>query len=230
MVPLKILIADDDHEIVNLISDALEDEGYETVKVFNGTMVLESIKANDIALIILDIMMPEMDGLEVCRKIRNDVPVPIIFLSAKSREMDKIVGLEIGADDYISKPFSVNELAARVKAHLRREKRSEVSEGNPMNLLKVGSIVINTESYEVFKDNRRVDLSTREFQIFCCFVKNKNRVLTREQIYKEVWGDNDFGDLNTVTVHIRNLRSKLDQQNELIKTVWGIGYKFVGGI
>lgn len=230
MMPLKILIADDDHEIVNLISDALEDEGYETVKVFNGKMVLESIKTKDIALIILDIMMPEMDGLEVCRKIRNDVSVPIIFLSAKSREMDKIVGLEIGADDYISKPFSVNELVARVKAHLRREKRSEASEANPANIIKVGNMVINTESYEVFKDNKRVDLSTREFQIVCCFVRNKNRVLSREQIYKEVWGDNDFRDLNTVTVHIRNLRSKLDQQNELIKTVWGIGYKFVGGI
>lgn len=226
----KVLIADDDHEIVNLIADALEDEGYETMKVYNGKEVLENIVCNSIGLIILDIMMPEMDGLEVCRKIRNDISAPIILLSAKTREMDKIVGLEIGADDYITKPFSVSELVARVKAHLRREKRSEAYEINTSNILKAGSILINIENYEVFKDNIRKDLSTREFQILSYFMQNKNRVLTREQIYKAVWGDNDLGDLNTVTVHIRNLRSKLDEENKLIKTIWGVGYKFVGGI
>lgn len=225
-----ILIADDDKEIVELISDSLEDEGYSTVKAYNGREVLNIFMKVKVSLVILDIMMPEIDGLEVCRRVRNELSAPIIVLSAKDREIDKIVGLEVGADDYITKPFSVNELVARVNAHIRREKRSSGATKSLSQILDFGSLKINKDTFEVYKDGERVELSTREFQILVYMAENKNRVLTREQIYDSIWGKSEFGDINTVTVHIKNLRNKLDSESRLIKTVWGIGYKFVGGI
>lgn len=224
----RILIADDDHEIVKLIADSLEDEGFQVLKAYNGKEVVQIIENHKVSLIILDIMMPEMNGLEVCRKIRNDIDVPIIILSAKDRELDKIIGLEVGADDYITKPFGINELIARVNAHIRREKRSINSSPKISNMLELGNIRINMDTYEVFKDNLRVDLSTREFQILTYLAKNNHRVISREQIYENIWGSSEFGDINTVTVHIKNLRNKLDPDYQYIKTVWGIGYKFTG--
>lgn len=226
----RVLIADDDPEIVKLIAESLEDEGYEVFKVYNGREAVKAIEEKEFSLLILDIMMPEMDGLEVCRKIRNSLSAPIILLSAKGREIDKVVGLEVGADDYVTKPFSVNELIARVNAHIRREKRNTGSVNIKGNIMKFGSLVINRDTYEVFKDDIKVDLSTKEFQILVYLAENKNRVLSREQIYDAIWGDSEFGDINTVTVHIKNLRNKLDAENDYIKTVWGIGYKFVGAV
>lgn len=227
-VSAKILVADDDQEIVQLIGDTLEDEGYQVIPAYNGKQALEHLEREAVSLLILDIMMPEMDGLEVCQKIRNQIMAPIILLSAKGREIDKVVGLEVGADDYLTKPFSVNELLARVKAHLRREKRSNKAEKKEP-VLSFDDITIHKDNYEVFKNGSKINLSTKEFQILLYLIENKNLVLTREQIYDAIWGvGSDYCDLNTVTVHIKNLRNKIDPQNDYIKTVWGVGYKFTG--
>ena len=217
----KILIVDDELDIAELISDVLVDEGYETVIKNDGISAIETIKKEQFDLIILDIMMPGMSGVEVCNKIRENVSSPIIFVSAKNQIIDKVLGFEIGADDYITKPFIVEELLARVKAHIRRSNRSEIS-----NIIKIGEIEINLESYEVYKDKKRLDLSTREFELLSYLMKNAGIVLTKEKIFDSVWGT-DYNEIGTVAVHIKNLRSKLDLDEKYIKTVWGIGYKFV---
>jgi DNA-binding response OmpR family regulator len=218
----NILIVDDDTAIANLIADALEDEDFHTIIINDGESALRLIKDSEFELIILDIMMPKMDGLTLCRKIRDRVSCPILFLTAKSRMVDTLVGLEMGADDYISKPFIVEELVARVKAHIRREHREKAKE----TILKFDTIMINKESYEVYKNRQPVELSHREFQILCYFIENSGQVLSKEQIFNAVWGP-DYGDIGTVAVNIKNLRSKLDPNNEYLKTVWGVGYKLV---
>ncbi len=219
-----ILIVDDDSAIASLIADALEYEGFHTVILNDGEAALKRIKDSEFELIILDIMMPKMDGLTLCRKIRDSVSCPILFLTAKSRMVDTIVGLEMGADDYISKPFIVEELIARVKAHIRREHRE--SEKEKKTTLEFDTITINKESYEVYKNKQPVELSHREFQILCYFIENSGQVLSKEKIFNAVWGP-DYGDIGTVAVNIKNLRTKLDPNNEYLKTVWGIGYKLV---
>ena len=220
----KILIVDDDREIASLIGDSLYDEGYETLLAYDGEIALEKVSNNlDLEMIILDIMMPKVDGLEVCRKIREKVSCPIFIVSAKSRTFDTLLGLEIGADDYITKPFIVDELVARVKAHLRREKRRN-SIGN--NIIKIGEIEIHKDSYEVYLNKELIDLSTREFQLFLYLCENAGQVLSREQIFNSVWGS-DFGDIGTVAVNIKSLRDKIDKENKYIKTIWGVGYKLI---
>ena len=224
-----ILIVDDDKDIVNLLKDILEDEGYKTDHCYNGKDALYKINNNKYDLIILDVMLPDMDGFELCRKVRDKITIPIIFLTAKSKNLDKIIGLEIGGDDYITKPFDDSEIVARVKAHLRREKRNKISVGvQNNNVIEYGDLVLNKNSYEVSLGEAKIELSTREFQILLFLVENSNRVLSREQIYNGVWGHEDYGDINTVTVHIKKLREKLDKEDKYIKTVWGVGYKFIG--
>ncbi|GLC31764.1 response regulator transcription factor [Clostridium omnivorum] len=218
----KVLIADDEISIATLISDSLEDEGIETIIVGNGREVLLQIEKESFDLIILDIMMPEMDGIEVCRRIRDIVTCPIIFVTAKNRTLDTLVGLEIGADDYIVKPFVVEELVAKVKAHIRRDKRKMKDKA----LITVGELKIFPENYEVYKKDKRIDLTTREFQLLMYFCSNIGKVLTREQIFDAVWGS-DYSDIGTVTVTLKNLRDKIDKENEYLKTVWGVGYKFI---
>lgn len=222
----KILIIDDESAIANLVSDALEDEGFETVICSDGNEAYDYVEAHssEISLITLDIMMPGLSGLELCRMIRNKVDCPIIFVSAKGKTLDTVLGLEIGGDDYISKPFVVEELVARVKAHLRREQRSKdvFDDG----VIKVGDIEIHTGSFEVFKNSKPIQFSTREFQLLQYLMENAGKVLTREQIFSHVW-DTEFGDIGTVAVNIKSIRDKLDPNNEYIKTVWGVGYKFV---
>lgn len=221
----KILIVDDDVDISTLVADALEDEGFETVVKNDAFDAYSFIEANsdDISLLLLDVMMPEMSGLEICRKVRNDVSFPIIIISAKGKTVDTVLGLEVGADDYIAKPFVVEELVARVKAHLRRESRNDVTVGKT---IKVGEIEIRTDSFEVFKNGEPVPFSTREFQLLQYLMENAGKVLTREQIFSSVW-DTEYGDMGTVAVNIKSIRDKIDPQNEYIKTVWGVGYKFV---
>ncbi len=221
----RILVADDDREIVNLVSDCLEEEGFKVHKAYNGLQALDMLDKEKFSLLILDIMMPEIDGIEICRQIRGIYDIPILFLSAKTREIDKVIGLEIGADDYITKPFSVNELVARVKAHLRREKRKTKVVPAGDVIIEFDNIKIDTESYEVLREEEKVDLSTKEFQILMYLIKNNNIVLSRDQIYEGVWNENMYGDINTVTVHITNLRKKFDIEGKYIKTVWGAGYK-----
>ncbi len=220
-----ILIADDDVQIATLIEDSLADEGFTASVVHDGQAVLDMIENNDFKLILLDIMMPKMDGLEVCRKIRDKTSCPIIFVSAKSRTFDAIVGLEIGGDDYIKKPFVVEELVAKVKAHIRRDKRGQ-AEANQSDVCQLGDLRIYFDNYEVLKGDTRVELSTREFQLLRYLLKNRGKVLTREQIFDMVWGL-DYSDIGTVTVTIKNLRDKIDPDNQIIKTVWGVGYKLV---
>lgn len=220
----KILVVDDDKEIVLLISDALTDEGYECLLAFGGESALAIIKSNpDISLILLDIMMPDIDGLEICRKIRATVSCPIVFITAKNRTYDAMLGFEMGADDYISKPFVVEELVARVKAHLRREKRSLQKKNGVMT---IGDIKVDPDSYEVTVKGRLIELSMREFQLLNYLLENAGKVVSKEQIFSAVWGT-DFADIGTVAVNIKNLRNKIDQEKRHIKTVWGAGYKFV---
>lgn len=220
----KILVVDDDREIASLIADALADEGFVPLIAHDGDAALQIIAADsEIALIILDIMMPKTDGLEVCRKIRDTLTCPIIFVTAKKRVFDTLLGFEMGGDDYITKPFVVEELVARVKAHLRRENRSSNTQ---KKVIHAGDIEIRKDNYEVLLHGKPVELSTREFQLLLYLSENIGRVLSREQIFNAVWGE-DFGDMGTVTVNIKNLRDKLDRGNHYIKTVWGVGYKFV---
>lgn len=228
MEKYKILIVDDDKDIVNLVTDILTDEGFVVEKASDGLTALRRIKNNIYNLIILDIMLPDVDGLQICKKIRDDVDVPIIFLSAKNKSVDKVIGFELGADDYITKPFDDNELVSRIKAHLRRQERIHTANSKNTEVIKYDGIQINKNSFEAIVDEKKVDLSTREFQILCYIMENPNRVLTREQIYDGVWGYEDYGDINTVTVHIKKLREKVDKEGKYIKTIWGVGYKFVG--
>lgn len=220
----KILIVDDDREIALLISDALEDEGLECILAQNGGNALSMVRTNpDIALIVLDIMLPDIDGLEICRRIRDTISCPILFVTAKNRTYDAMLGFEMGADDYITKPFVVDELVARVKAHLRRERRSlQKREG----VLTAGDIRLDTESYEATVRGEPVALSTREFQLLRYLCENVGKVVSREQIFQSVWGT-DYGDIGTVAVNIKNLRDKIDPGHRYIRTVWGVGYKFV---
>lgn len=222
----KILIVDDDVDIAELVSDALQDEGFQTQICYDGESAFEYVIENkdDIDLMTLDIMMPGISGLELCQKIRSQIDFPLILVSAKGKTIDTVLGLELGADDYITKPFIVEEFVARIKAHVRRDKRSNKDVSS--DIIKVGDIELHPGSFEVFKNGSPILFSTREFQLLEYLMENAGKVLTREQIFGHVW-DTEFGDIGTVAVNIKSIRDKLDPNNEYIKTVWGVGYKFV---
>lgn len=219
----RILIVDDEKDIAELISDVLQDEGFETVIKNDGYSAIEEVKNNHYDLILLDIMMPNLSGTETCSKIRDLVTCPIVFVTAKNQTIDKLVGFEIGGDDYITKPFVIEELVARVKAHIRRDKRPNISE---TNIIKIGDIEINKESYEAKKNGKQVILSTKEFELLSYLMSNAGVVLSKEQIYNAVW-QTEYGDIGTVAVNIKSLRKKLDPEEKYIITIWGLGYKFV---
>lgn len=220
----KILIVDDDIDIAELESYLLKKEGYETVIKNSGEEALDEIEKTNYDLILMDIMMPGISGIELCAKVREKVDCSIIFVTAKANLIDKMLGFEIGADDYITKPFENQELVSRVKAHLRKDKRNR--DNSSKNIIKVGEIELNKESFEVRKNDKKVDLSTREFELLKYLMENKGIVLSKNQIFDAVWGSN-FGEISTVAVHIKNLRDKLDKDEKYIITVWGYGYKFV---
>jgi DNA-binding response OmpR family regulator len=225
-----VLVVDDDKDIVKLITKSLRFEQFEVIPAYSGKEALCILKENHIDFVVLDIMMPEMDGLETCRNIRSIYNIPILFLSARDRDIDKIIGLEIGADDYMTKPFSIQELTSRIKAHLRKVDRlhKEWNELSPNNDINTSPLVLNEKAFEAFLNNQKLDLSVKEFQILSFLKNHSNNVLSREQIYENVWGD-EYGEINTVTVHIKNIRKKLGNQCDFIKTIWGIGYKYVEG-
>ena len=223
----KVLIVDDDKDISDLISLVLKKEGIDSTIVNDSTKVLELIEKDYFDLILLDIMMPELSGIEVCTKIRDKVNCPIIFLSAKTELIDKMLGYEIGGDDYITKPFNNSELVLKIKSHLRLNKR--VNNLNKNNIIKIGEILINKETFEVYKEDEKIELSTREFELLKYLMENAGIVLSKEQIFESVWGSN-YGDIGTVAVNIKSLRDKLKDKNKYIITIWGYGYKFVRNV
>jgi len=223
----KVLIVDDDNEIRNVVSIYLKNEGYEVLQAENGYKALEIIKAESIDLVLLDIMMPKINGIEVCNEIRKNYVMPIIFLSAKDAEIDKILGLSSGAEDYITKPFSTVELIARVKSQLRRYKRYNQTDKNE-KIIEIGNLKINSDTRQVFVGNREVSLTSKEFDILELLVRNKGIIMSIPRIYETVWKEGFFKSDNTVMVHITNIRQKIeeDPKNPIyIKTVWGVGYK-----
>jgi len=226
-----IHIIEDETEIALLIRDYLEDEGFRVMISADGQSGLEQSLKENPQLIILDLMLPEMDGFEVCRNLRKTLETPVIILSSKSSDMDKVLGLGIGADDYVTKPFSPLELLARIKAHLRRSKQQGGIKEE--NVLEFGVLKIQVESYCVYVNNELIPMTNKEFELLKYLAQNPGRVLTKEQIINAVWGNDFFGDDNTVPVHIRKIREKIEENPSvpmMIQTVWGIGYRFTGGV
>ena len=225
-VKQKILVVDDDSNIAELICLYLVKEGFETEKANNGKEALRQMQRFDPNLVILDVMMPEMDGYETCREIRKQGNTPVIFLTAKGETFDKVLGLELGADDYIVKPFDNKELVARVKAVLRR---TETKETNVKKLVFPG-LVINQSNYSVTYKERNIDMPPKELELLFFLASHPNQVFTREQLLNQIWGYEYYGDIRTVDVHIKRIREKLDNDEHeepwSIKTVWGVGYKF----
>lgn len=224
----KILIVDDEEDIREIVEIYLINEGFQVMQASNGVEALKVIEKQSVDLIILDIMMPEMDGIKTCLQIRKDRKVPIIMLSAKAQDSDKILGLNIGADDYLVKPFNPLELVARVKSQLRRATSfNEGFQGNE-NTIDIESLMINKDTREVFVEGKFVRLTPREFDILEVLAINRGRVLSTEQIYEKVWKEPFYNSENTVAVHIRNIREKIEinpKDPKYIKLVWGVGYK-----
>lgn len=224
----SILVVDDEKDIREVIEIYLINEGFEVITACDGLEALEKLKNEAIDLIILDIMMPKLDGIRTCLKIREEKKMPIIMLSAKSEDSDKILGLNIGADDYVVKPFNPLELVARVKSQIRRTTSfNEPREENDDEIC-IDGLVINTATREVFVDDKFVRLTPREFEILKVLAINIGRVLSTEQIYENVWDEPFFNSDNTVAVHIRNIREKIEinpKEPKYIKLVWGVGYK-----
>ncbi|MET3288263.1 UNVERIFIED_CONTAM: two-component system response regulator VanR [Brevibacillus sp. OAP136] len=235
MAQETILIIDDEKEIRDLLGIYLTNDGYHVLKAADGLEGLSYLENETVHLVILDIMMPRLDGIQACMKIRESRNVPIIMLSAKSQDMDKIMGLTTGADDYVTKPFQPLELMARVKSQLRRYLRLNQTDGNPrahapeqMDVIAIDDLLINVTTHAVSVDGREVKLTPREFAILALLARNPGVVFNTEKIYERVWNEPFYESDNTVMVHIRNLREKLEENPRsprYIKTVWGVGYK-----
>jgi two-component system response regulator ResD len=222
MTNKKILVVDDDENVTEILSLYLKKENFKVITANNGIKALDKVESYDPALIILDIMMPEMDGIEVVKKLREKTQIPVIFLSAKSEEFDRILGLELGADDYVTKPFSPREVVTRVKVILKRvNNKNNLS--NKKNI-KYPDLVIDHLNRKVKVKNKVIDLSPKEYELLLLLVKHPQQVFSREKLYDRIWGIDSFGDLRSVDVHINWIRNKL--KLDYIKTVWGVGYKF----
>ncbi|NLN81747.1 MAG: response regulator transcription factor [Clostridiales bacterium] len=220
----KIMVVDDDSNICELLRLYLEKEDYEVVIAQNGTKALEMFDREKPDLILLDIMMPVLDGWQVCREIRKKSSCPIIMLTAKGEVFDKVLGLELGADDYVVKPFEAKEVVARVKAVLRRSGKSQ----QKSKIVQFENLYINMENYELRVCGKQIDTPPKEMELIYHLASNPNRVYTRDQLLDEVWGFEYYGDSRTVDVHVKRLREKLDGISDkwTLKTVWGVGYKF----
>ena len=218
----KILVVDDESRMRKLVKDFLVRQGYTVLEAADGMEAMDYFyEDKDIALIILDVMMPKMDGWQVCREIRMHSKVPIIMLTARSEERDELQGFDLGVDEYISKPFSPKTLVARVEAILRRTQGS----GNT-DEISAGGIVVDKAAHTVMSDGSPVDLSFKEFELLTYFIENQGIALSREKILNNVWNYDYFGDARTIDTHVKKLRSKLGDKGEYIKTIWGMGYKF----
>jgi two-component system response regulator VicR len=225
----KILIVDDEQNIVDILKENMEREGYQTLVAYDGVQAVDLAFAHNPDLILLDCMLPRMDGFDVCRKIRNKLNIPILMLTAKSEEIDKVLGLELGADDYITKPFSVREVLARVKAQLRRVSLSASDAEAEQKIYRFGDLEIDTVAYEVRRAGKSINLTLREFELVSFLAKNAGQVFSRETLLEKVWGYGYYGDVRTVDVTVRRTREKLepDQSNyRYILTKRGVGYYF----
>ncbi len=224
-----ILVVDDEKPIVEILQYNLEKEGYNVLTAYDGEEALNLVEKETPSLIVLDIMLPQKDGFTVCREIRSKWDIPIIMLTAKEMEMDKVLGLELGADDYVTKPFSAREVTARVKALLRRSKLEERHPGDSKNKIKVGSIVVDQNEMQVYNLGKPIELTLREYNLLLYLIMKPGFVFSREQLLDQVWGYDYIGDDRTVDVTIRRLREKLEQDPahpKYIKTKRGVGYYF----
>lgn len=224
----KILLVEDDREISTMLKNFLMTENYEVEVAFDGESACNKFFSGSFSLILLDLMIPKMSGMEVMEKIRENSTVPIIIMSAKDTDSDKTLGLGLGADDYITKPFSVTEVLARIKANIRRSTQYAAGAKEQPPILKKGSLTMNLEDYSVTKSGTKVELTSKEFEILKLLLQNPKKVFTKEQIYSLVWNDAYFGDENAVNVHISRLRNKIEdcpREPQYVITVWGIGYR-----
>ena len=225
----KILVCDDDKDIVEAIDIYLTQEGYEVQKAYDGDEAIKVLKSNEVDLLIMDVMMPRLDGSRATLKIRENMSLPIIILSAKSEDADKILGLNIGADDYITKPFNPLELVARVKSQLRRYTQlGSTARSDNQSEFRTGGLVIRDDLKEVTVDGEKVKLTPIEYNILLLLVKNQGKVLSINQIYENIWNEEAIGADNTVAVHIRHIREKIEinpKEPRYLKVVWGVGYK-----
>ncbi len=223
-----ILVCDDDREIVEAIDIYLTQEGYHVLKAYDGMEALEVLKHHEVHLLVIDVMMPKLDGLRATLKIREESSIPIIILSAKSEDADKILGLNVGADDYVTKPFNPLELTARVKSQLRRYTKLGNKLGNSAAVYQTGGLIINDDLKEVTVDGEAVKLTPIEYNILLLLVKNQGKVFSINQIYESIWNEEAIGADNTVAVHIRHIREKIEvnpKDPRYLKVVWGVGYK-----
>ena len=225
----KILVCDDDKDIVEAIDIYLTQEGYEVLKAYDGDEAIKVLKSNEIDLLIMDVMMPRLDGIRATLKIRENMSLPIIILSAKSEDADKILGLNIGADDYMTKPFNPLELVARVKSQLRRYTQlGSTARSDNQSKFRTGGLVIRDDLKEVTVDGEKVKLTPIEYNILLLLVKNQGKVFSINQIYENIWNEEAIGADNTVAVHIRHIREKIEinpKEPRYLKVVWGVGYK-----
>lgn len=225
----KILVCDDDKDIVEAIDIYLTQEGYEVLKAYDGDEAIKVLKRNEVDLLIMDVMMPRLDGIRATLKIRENMSLPIIILSAKSEDVDKILGLNIGADDYMTKPFNPLELVARVKSQLRRYTQlGSTARSDNQSEFRTGGLVIRDDLKEVTVDGEKVKLTPIEYNILLLLVKNQGKVFSINQIYENIWNEEAIGADNTVAVHIRHIREKIEinpKEPRYLKVVWGVGYK-----
>ena len=222
MEKLKILVADDESRMRKLVNDFLTKKGYKVIEAENGEQALDYFYTDkEISLFILDVMMPKMDGWQVCKEIRKESKIPIVMLTAKSEEEDELLGFDLGADEYISKPFSPKILVARVDSLLRRSNKL-----SDEKILEEAGITLNLTAHQVSVDGKNIELSFKEFELLQYFMENKGIALSREKILNNVWNYDYFGDARTIDTHVKKLRSKMGERGEYIKTIWGMGYKF----
>lgn len=222
----KILVVDDEESILELIGFNLKREGFQVITALEGREAIEKVKSFEPDLVILDVMLPEVDGFQVCQIIRRDSDVPIIMLTARSHEVDKVLGLGIGADDYVTKPFSCRELVARVRALLRRQ---EINTKSSENIIRHRDITVDLDGFVVQVNGERVELTPKEFELFKLLISNPGKVLTRDYLMDRIWGYDYDGDTRTVDVHVRHLRRKIEKDPSApryIETVHGMGYRF----
>ena len=226
---MNILVCDDDKEIVEAIEIYLQQEGYHVLKAYDGEQALDMLKKNEVHLLIIDVMMPKLDGIRATLKIREESSIPIIILSAKSEDSDKILGLNIGADDYVTKPFNPLELVARVKAHMERYNRLIGSNVQKNDIVEIRGIKIDKTARRVWVNGEETTFTSKEYDLLTFLAENPNRVFTKEELFREIWDMESVGDIATVTVHIKKIREKIEfntAKPQYIETIWGVGYRF----